>query len=349
MPTTPTTISNLWIPDIWLATMREKIATLPSLFNSRVVTASAKATELASGPGETAWIPFFRDITDQDDEIQVEDTPPSVVNTITAERMKCVACNRVTQNASTAFAEQLSGEDPVGEMIIQMATRRLKQRQKTLLALLRGAFGSGAGAANNTDGCLHALKVDRFDETGLDATPDQLLNVDLFIEAKALMGELMDDLVGGALLMHPNVVAGLEKADSATSAFKEVSTGAWTVRTFRGIPLVVSESLARAGTGNGYVYDTYLLASGVLAYGEKPQVAGEVVDVAALQLDKDLGKNNEIIYDRTRFVMHMNGLKWKGTPAAESPTNAELQTAGNWDLVYQTANRVGGVCIRTNG
>lgn len=345
----PTTISDLWVPDIWLATMREKLATLPSLFNSPVVVANAKAAELASGPGETATIPFWRDITDQEDEIQVENAEPQVDNKITAGLMKCIACNRVTKNSATAFSAQLSGGEPVGEMLAQMATRRLKQRQRTLLAILRGAFGSGAGEPNNTEGCLHALKVDRFDESGLDATPDQLLNVDLFIEAKALMGELMDDLASGALLIHPNVVAGLEKADSTTSAFKEVSMGAWTVRTYRSIPLYVSEALARAGTGNGYVYDTYLMAPGVLAYGEKPQVAGKVVDVAALQLDQDLGKNNEIIYDRTRFVLHFNGLKWKGTPAAESPTNAELQTAGNWQSMYQTPNRVGGICIRTNG
>jgi hypothetical protein len=64
----PTTISDLWIPDIWLATMREKQATFPTLLNSGVAVDNPKASELASGPGEVAMIPFFRDITDQDDE-----------------------------------------------------------------------------------------------------------------------------------------------------------------------------------------------------------------------------------------------------------------------------------------
>ena len=74
-----------------------------------------------------------------------------------------------------------------------------------------------------------------------------------------------------------------------------------------------------------------------------------MVDVAALQMEKKFGLNNEIIYDRTRFVLHMNGMKWVGTPAAESPSNAELGTIANWNLVLTTANRVGAVCIRTNG
>ena len=54
--------------------------------------------------------------------------------------------NRVCKSSATAFAAQLSGEDPVGEITAQMVQRRLKQRQKTLLAMVRGAFGS-AGAS----------------------------------------------------------------------------------------------------------------------------------------------------------------------------------------------------------
>ena len=77
-----------------------------------------------------------------------------------------------------------------------------------------------------------------------------------------------------------------------------------------------------------------------MAQGEKPQKT-DVVDVAALQMEQKFGLNNEIIYDRTRFVMHLNGMKWVGTPAAESPTNAELGTIANWNLVLATANRVG--------
>jgi len=34
------------------------------------------------------------------------------------------------------------GEDPVGKISAQMVQCRLKQRQKTLLAMLRGGFGS---------------------------------------------------------------------------------------------------------------------------------------------------------------------------------------------------------------
>ena len=340
----PTSISDLWIPDIWLATMREKQATFPTLLNSGVATENPKAADLASGPGEVAMIPFFRDITDQDDELQIENAEPLVDNIITAGQMKAVACNRVTKSSATAFSAQLSGEDPVGEIVAQMIQRRLKQRQKSLLAMVRGAFG--AAGASGVAAPLKPVRVDAFDESGDDATAEQLMGIELFINAKSLMGELADDLQNGALWMHPTVLAALELADE--TSFDKVSHGPWTIRTYRGIPLYVSEALVRAGTTNGFVYETYLLARGIVAKGEKPQKT-DVVDVAALQMERKFGINNEIIYDRTRFVMHLNGMKWVGTPAGESPTNAELGTIANWNLVLATANRVGAVCIRTNG
>jgi hypothetical protein len=209
----PTTISDLWIPDIWLQTMREKQATFPSLLNSGVVVDNPKATELASGPGEVATIPFFRDITDQDDELQLENAEPTIDNRITAGQMRAIACNRVCKSSATAFSAQLSGEDPVGEIVAQMAQRRLKQRQKTLLAMVRGAFGSAG--VNGVAAPLKPVRVDAFDESGNDATADHLMGIELFINAKSLMGELADDLMNGALWMHPTILAALELADEA--------------------------------------------------------------------------------------------------------------------------------------
>jgi hypothetical protein len=66
-------------------------------------------------------------------------------------------------------------------------------------------------------------------------------------------------------------------------------------------------------------------------------------------MDGDAAKNNIALYDRTRFLMHVVGTKWKGSPAGQSATNAELATAGNWELAYTSAARVPAVRIQTNG
>ncbi|HEV8618452.1 MAG TPA: hypothetical protein VGQ70_03060 [Candidatus Udaeobacter sp.] len=342
-------IADLWVPDIWVAEMREKQATFPSILNSGIAVRAPKFDEIASGAGVNANIPFFKDLTDQDDEIQVEDTGPSILG-ITSGKMVAAILNRVTKNSVTALAGQVSGSDPVGEMTNQLVARRMKQRNKTLIALLRGAF-DGLGASGSSAE-LSAMRVDSFDETGNDATVDQTMSADLFITGKALMGELADELANGALLMHPNVIATLEIADKESFKSGVESGLPFTVRTYRGVPIFASEVLVRAGTINGYVYETYLLGRGIVALGEKPQMSGTasnpVIDVASLNYTPDVELNNERIYDRTRFIMHLNGMKYVGMPSGQSATNAELATAAGWDLVYSTANRVGAVLFRTN-
>ncbi len=269
----PTTISDLWIPDIWLQTMREKQATFPSLLNSGVVVDNPKATELASGPGEVAIIPFFKDITDQDDEIQVENAEPAVDNKITSGLMKAVACNRVTKSSATAFSAQLSGEDPVGEISPRWFSAGSNSGRKPFWRWL--AVPSVPRVSPAWPPHSRPIRVDAFDESGDGATRDQLMGIELFIDAKSLMGELADELMDGAFWLHPTIVAALEMADE--TSFDKASRGPWTIRTYRGIPIYTVESLVRAGTTNGFMYDTYLLAKGIIARGEKPQKT-DVVD-----------------------------------------------------------------------
>lgn len=342
-------LSDLWTPDIWIRNLREKQATFPSILNSGIAVGSPIFDEIAMGAGVTANIPYFKDITDQADGIQVENTAPTVQG-ITGDKQVCPILNRETVNSSTALAAQVSGGDIVGGFTDAMAARRLKQRNSTLIALVRGAF-AGLGA-NGAAAALSGMRTESFDETGNDATSDQTFNSDLFITAKALMGELADDLAGGALLIHPNVLGSLEIQDKNSFFYGTISGLPFTIKTYRGIPVFTSSLLVRAGTTNGYVYDSYLFAKGIVAKGEKPQQGGTpgapAIDVASLNYNPDVNLNNERIYDRTRHVMHLNGMKWTGTAAGQSATNTELATATNWSYLFQTQNRAGIVCIRTN-
>lgn len=344
-----TTISNVWEPAIWVQAIKEKQAKFPSILNSGIAINSPLLDMIASGAGTQCSIPVFKDITDQDDGIQTEDTAPTIQG-LTSGEMIAPILNRETVNSATALSAQVSGGDVVEHYTSSLASRRLKQRNKTLYALLRGAFNTaGADAAAAP---LSSMRVDSFDETGTDATSDQTFNPDLFITGKALLGEIADELMQGALLVHPTVLASLEKADKASFQSGLESGLPWTITTYRGIPVFTSELLYRAGSTNGYVYHSFLMGKGVVAKGEKPQAFGApgspVIDVAALNYNPDVNLNNERIYDRTRHVMHLNGMKWTGTPSGQSATDAELATYSNWSYVLTSQNRAGVVCWRTN-
>ena len=342
-----TTISDLWTPDIWIQGMREKERTAPALLNSGVAVRSPKFDEIASGAGISANIPFYKDITDDADGIQVENTAPTLKEIASGKQIVPIL-NRVVGYDVTALAGQVSGSDPVGEILAQLGARRAKGRQSTFISILRGAFGGGDDA-NGSASKLTSMRVELFDESGADATSDQKMSADAFITAKALLGEVQDGLEQGAILTHPNIVAQLEILDKESFKSGVESGLSFTVKAYRGIPIFTSLSLVRAGTTSGYVYETYILGKGTVGIGEKAQ-SNKVGDVSSLLLDEtEIAKNNLSVYDRTRYLVHLNGMKWVGTPAGQSATDAELATIGNWDLAVSNADRVGGVLIRTNG
>src|SRR5436190_2610231 len=123
-------IAQLWTPDIWIQGMREKQATFPSVLNSGVAVSNAIFDGIASGPGIAANVPFFSDITDQADAIQVEDTEPSIQGLTTGLQVAPIL-NRVANNRVTALAAQVSGTRPVDEFVNVLTARRLKQRNAT--------------------------------------------------------------------------------------------------------------------------------------------------------------------------------------------------------------------------
>lgn len=338
-----TTIADLWTPDVWIRGADEAARTLPSLLTSGIAIRTPTLDAIAAGPGVSAQIPYFKDISDTAETVQVEDTAPSV-NNITGGRQVGTILNREAAFGANALSAQVSGEDPIGGIVRQLGLNRQKRTQLTLLSALRGLFNiAGAPAAAAP---LSANRADHFAEAGASPASDKLIDSTKFNNACALLGELQDSIRGGAIWMHPNVRAALLNQDS--NSFERASEGAFMVERYKGIPVHVSLSLVRSGGTSGVVYDTYVFAPGVVGWGEKPQV-GDHIDVASLAFEEDKAKNRQTIYDRRRYLVHVNGTKWKGTPAGQSATNTELATPANWELAFQTADRVGVLCIRTNG
>ena len=353
-----TNIAALWTPDIWIRGLNEKINTFPGIIASNIVKRTPEFDKLASGGGITVHVPYFRDISDQADSVQAEQAQPTL-QALGSGLQLAPIMNRESGLASTALAAVIigAGETPVEGIVSQLAIRRQKQRQVTLLSILRGIFGFNS--VPNGAGALSAVRNDLFAEAGASPSGAQLINPFVFADTIAKLGELADTTMGGAIFMHPLIRASLIKQDQIS--FKYYSEQAGTLLTgdagktgqleyYKGYRVVVSNLLFRAGAVSGYVFDTYIAAPGVFAWGEKPQTDGlQVVDVASLSYFNDPRINQAEIYDRSRFLLHPNGLKWTGAPAGQSAANSELIVAGNWALDYASADRVGICCLRTNG
>lgn len=342
-----TVISDLWNPAIWLEAIREGRTKYAGLFNSRAVVELQALRDLATGAGTSGNIPFWKDITDTADGIQVEGSAPTPGN-ITAGQMVVPVLNRVFPFGASALSAAVSGGDPIGEIGLQIAMARDKQSQSSLIAILRGLFGTSSGAALGNAACMAAARLTVGDESGSGAAAAELMSPTNFINAKALVGENAQNLVGGVFLVHPDVVATLEALDATNFKTGKPSDLPYDIDTYRGLQIVRCAALKRAGTTNGSVYDSYLISRGAIGYGEKSQVIDNI-DAASFSMYKDVDKNETRIYDRRRKAIAVAGTKWTGTPAGQSATDAELGTLGNWTLVTQSADRVGIACIVTNG
>lgn len=348
-------LATLWTPDRWFPAIAERQATFPYLFNSKAVKRTDRLTELVSGAGTIANMPFLKDITDQANEVQVEHTAPTTINGAPGDVVKYPILNRVTKNSWTAMSANVSGADIMPYVWGSMAERRLKQDQTTLINYLRGVFGTG-GAANAaaqlSDVRFGGTTAEPFIENpGSDPANQYLISVNMIIRTKALLAELEDTLKSGCMFVHPDIKASLEILDAISFRTTEpgVQSGLpFAITTYRGIPLFVSSALRRAGTGNGYVYDSYLIAEGSLGFGEKPQL-GDQPDLASLSYFYDRDLNDYLIWDRNRIAFSVDGVSFTGTPSASSATDAELATPGNYSLKYQSANRCGAAALRTNG
>jgi len=339
-----TNIANLWTPDIWIPGLRERVTQLPSLINSGIVVRDPQIDDAASGPGVKANVPFIKE-PNFDNEIQQESVAPTV-NNLTSGKQVATILNRVSAIGATALSKAVSGADPLGTALDIVAGLRLRQQQKTLLAVLRGVFGfaaaPGAGAA-----ALKTLRNDIFIETGLSATAANLFSSNAFIDTTTLLGEIRGTLQDGILIVHSTVASAMLKLDSIT--YIRDSEGRFILQTYKGIPVFISDLLTRAGATNGKVFDTYFALPASVSSGSQPQ-SNEVGDVSSLLIDKtNIAMNNVAIYDRTRTIFHPQGCAWGGTPVGQSATDAELAVEASWSLAYGDVKNVKMVCLRTNG
>lgn len=339
-----TAIADLWVPSIWMPGLAERLTKRKSLINSGILLPDERFTEVANGPGTKAEIPFLKE-PDIADAIQAENSDLTISNLVAGSQV-CTILNRRMGVGATALSRAVTGtEDPVTAALNFITDIRLRNRQATLLSQLRGVFGfaaaPGAGAA-----AFKPLRRDIFSETGAAPTSEKLFSSDEYIKTLGLFGETMDDLEGFRIVCHSDIGTAMLLQDDI--AFIEDSQGKKIVTHYKGAQVFYSDLLVRAGGVSGKVYDIYVFRPGSVAYGEKKQ-SNQVGEVATFYKIEDQSKNNVGFADYTRFVMHPQGATWKGVPAGQSATNAELATEGNWELALADVKNVRIACLRTNG
>lgn len=320
-------VSDILVPDVWVPYMQEKTAEKSTLFQSGIITQNDQLNEIAKGGGNTANMPFFQDLAGESEVLS--DTAGLSVNKITTGKDVAVKHFRGKAWGANDLAGALSGTDPMAAIADLVAEWWSRDMQRTLIATLKGVF---AAASMTTH--VHSIAI----EDGNTATESNKISAESTIDAFSKLGDEIEALT--AIGMHSTLYYRLLKQNLIE--FEPLSEQGQKIATYLGKRVIVDDGMPRiAGTTSGFKYTTYLFGAGVIGFGEgNPETPVET--------DRDSLVGEDYLINRRHFILHPGGIKWKGAPVGESPSNPELATGNNWERVYEVKN-VKVIALITNG
>lgn len=308
-----TKIADVIVPEIFTPYVIEKTAEKSRILTSGIAIANPKLNELVTAGGTTMQMPYWKDLTG-DDEV-LSDQNPLTPGKIGAD--KDIACLLLRGRAwgANELAGALAGDDPMAAIADRVSDYWARREQAILVSVLTGVFASASMANHIAD------------------KSTQTISGNMVLDAKQLLGDSADQLQ--AIMMHSAVYTELQKQNLIQ--YTTTSDGKITIPTYLTYQVIVDDGMPVQTVGEGAnaykVYTTYLFAKGSIGRGE-----GTPVSLTPTETDRDSLAGEDFLINRRALVMHPMGVKWIGTPAGVTPSNAELATGTNWQRVYEDKN-----------
>ena len=299
-----TKVADILTPDVWNEYGRAAVLEKNAFWQSGIVSRVENIT-LPTG-GATVHLPFFGRLTG--DAETLSDSNPLAVDKISAGQQIAVVVARGKAWGTNDLAGLLAGADPLGALIEQLASYWATQDQKELIATLEGVFASASMADN---------RLDISNETGAAG----VLSAAAFIDACAKMGDARDALTTVAM----NSAAEAKLAKDDLIQYQTPSGQSGRVPYYLGKRVIVDDALPQEGDKT----TLYVFGAGAIGF-----VDGEV-GAGAMERDRDILAGEDVVSMRRRWILHVKGTKWTGTPAGQFPTRAELADGGNWARVFE--------------
>lgn len=326
-----TKIADIIVPEVFVPYIIKRTAELSVLVQSGIVVPDAELDKLAQAGGIMIQMPFFKDLTG-DDEILSEAAPLTAGNITTA---KDVARLHMRGRAwgATDLAKAESGADPMAAIGNLVAAYWARREQALLISSLTGVF------ADNIANDASDLVLDVAIEDGVNAVAANLIGSDNFIDAVTKLGDAAASIT--AIAMHSVPYSRLQKLNLID--YIADSEQKLTIPTYLGKRVLVDDGCPKvAGGVSGFKYTSYLFGAGAVGRGE----GNAPVPV---ETDRDSLQGQDYLINRRHFILHPRGFAWlNANCAGVSPTNAESEAAANWNRVYEQ-KQVRIVKLITNG
>jgi hypothetical protein len=309
-----TKLSDVIVPEVWVPYVQQQTTERSALVQSGIITSSPELDELVTGGGKIINMPFFNDLTG-DDQVLPNQGSKLTVDGITTGQDKAVLLIRGKAWGAHELAGALAGADPMKAIADRYTAWWTRQEQKVLISVLTGVFGSALSSHVN----------DISSDTGAAA----VISGGAVLDTKQALGDAADALT--AIVMHSAVKTELQK--QGLIEYVRTPEGALAYPSYLGYRVIVDDNMPVTGSGDARVYTTYLVGMGAIARGE-----GVPTSITPVETDRDSLGSEDYLITRRAFVLHPMGVAWK-EPAAyttatdPTPANVDLAKAANWQLV----------------
>ena len=308
-----TYLSKVIVPEIFAPYFQVRTAEKSQVLQSGIAQSNGQLVNFASGAGQTYHMPFFNDLSGEDDVI-LENKDITVTN-INAQQEICVVLNRAKAWGAGYLARMESGDDLMNRIGTLLSDWWARRHQAILLSVLNAMFRYDP-AGSGTAGWGEIRDTHLVDNSAVTTG----FSPNMIIDAMGKLGDASGNLA--AMVMHSAIYHSLTKEDMIDYERPSETSIAWP--TYLGKRIIVDDACTSERPG---VFRTYLFQQGAIQMG-----MGNIPPRDAVETDRDTLLSEDLLVTRQRMIFHPKGFRWAGPV---NPTNADLAAPGSWDRVIE--------------
>lgn len=329
-----TRIADVVVPEIFSPYVQQMTQEKSRLIRSGAITLDAQLNSALAGGGLTFNEPSFKDLDNDAENVSTDDpstdSTPNKIGTATEIQVRL---SRNNSWSSMDLSGDLAGADPMQAIANRVSDYWARRQQAAFVATLNGVFADNAAAPTGTEHVQHDMTHDVSGAAFVDGVTN--FSAEAFIDATATMGDSMEDLT--MVMVHSIVYARMLKNNLIDFVSDSVNGNAVRIPTFLGREVIVDDGVPRSSG----VFNTWLFGRGAVRGGMgSPKVPTEVDRKPAA----GNGGGQDILFNRTEWIIHPVGHAYAGTPPNGGPSNASttnnLAHADSWKRVFSERKQI---------
>ena len=329
-----TRIADVVVPEIFSPYVQQMTQEKSRLIRSGAITLDAQLDSALAGGGLTFNEPSFKDLDNDAENVSTDDpstnSTPNKIGTATEIQVRL---SRNNSWSSMDLSGDLAGADPMQAIANRVSDYWTRRQQAAFVATLNGVFADNAAAPTGTEHVQNDMTHDVSGASFVDGVTN--FSAEAFIDATATMGDSMEDLT--MVMVHSIVYARMLKNNLIDFVSDSVNGNAVRIPTFLGREVIVDDGVPRSSG----VFNTWLFGRGAVRGGMgSPKVPTEVDRKPAA----GNGGGQDILFNRTEWIIHPVGHAYAGTPPNGGPSNASttnnLAHADSWKRVFSERKQI---------